>query len=48
LLERLSFIKNPERWGSAFRLGRLEISRDDFAVIAAAMGVDPVVEPGDG
>lgn len=48
LLERLSFIKNPERWGSVFRFGHLEISRDDFAAIAAAMGADPAVELGNG
>ena len=46
LLGELSFIKSPERWGSVFRFGLLEISRDDFAVIATAMGADVAVESG--
>ena len=37
LLEHLSFIKDPQRWGYAFRFGHLEISRADFELIANAM-----------
>lgn len=47
LLGQLSFIKDPARWGSVFRFGHLEISHDDFAVIAAAMGDALDAEPGD-
>jgi len=39
LLERLSFIRDKRRWGYPFRSGLIEIPADDFAVIAAAMGV---------
>lgn len=45
LLVRLGFIENPARWDYLFRAGHLEIGRDDFRVIAAAMGVDPDSEP---
>lgn len=48
LLERLAFIKDPARWGYPFRAGHREIDRDDFLVIAAAMGVDPGAEPDSG
>ncbi len=41
LLPRLSFIKDPAHWGMAFRRGLFAISREDFALIAAAMGLDP-------
>lgn len=37
LLERLSFIKDPKRWGYAFRFGHFEITRDDFELISSAM-----------
>ena len=37
LIERLAFIKDKARWGYAFRFGHLEISRDDFELIAAQM-----------
>lgn len=40
LLESLSFIRSPERWGMTFRPGHLEISEADFQRIAAAMGVE--------
>ena len=40
LLDRLTFITNKQRWGYPFRTGHFEISKDDFVVIAAAMGVD--------
>jgi hypothetical protein len=41
LLDRLSFTRGRASWGFAFRRGSFEISADDYAVIAAAMGVDP-------
>ncbi|MFI4887595.1 MAG: EVE domain-containing protein [Burkholderiales bacterium] len=44
LLERLSFIRNKEHWGAAFRFGVLRVPRDDFAAIAAAMGRDPDID----
>jgi hypothetical protein len=39
LLPRLSFIKDPKRWGYPFRRGQIEMSRDDCGLIAEAMGV---------
>ncbi len=44
LLEHLSFIRNKEHWGAAFRFGVLRVPRGDFAAIAAAMGRDPDVD----
>jgi hypothetical protein len=41
LLEQLSFIRDPARWGAAFRFGHLEIPEADFRLIATAMGADP-------
>lgn len=40
LLESLSFIRNPERWGMTFRYGHLEISEADFWRIAAALDAE--------
>jgi hypothetical protein len=40
LLERLSFTRGRKSWGAAFRYGILEMTADDFALIAAAMGAD--------
>ncbi len=37
-IESLSFIKNPKQWGYPFRFGHFEITRDDFLMIAGAMG----------
>ena len=37
LVERLSFITDPKRWGYAFRFGHLEMSREDFELIASKM-----------
>ena len=37
LVERLSFIRDPKRWGYAFRFGHLEMSCDDFELIASQM-----------
>ena len=39
LIPRLSFIKDPARWGSPFRRGHIEISKRDCQLIARAMGV---------
>ncbi len=41
LLAKLSFIKDPERWGYPFRTGHFEIGKADFLLIAEAMGVRP-------
>jgi hypothetical protein len=40
LLPDLTFLPDKSRWGYAFRFGHLQIPRDDFLRIAAAMGVD--------
>jgi hypothetical protein len=40
LIGQLSFIKDPAKWGFAFRRGSFSVSRDDFAVIARAMGTE--------
>jgi EVE domain-containing protein len=40
MLESLSFIRNKEYWGAAFRFGFLRVPEEDFARIAAAMGRD--------
>eukprot|EP00700_Malawimonas_jakobiformis_P002195 EC723513.1.p1 GENE.EC723513.1~~EC723513.1.p1 ORF type:complete len:131 (+),score=6.70 EC723513.1:138-530(+) len=39
LIASLSFIKNKEKWGAAFRYGLFEIPESDFQQIATAMGV---------
>ena len=39
LLDRLSFVHDPARWGLAFRGSKREISREDAEVIAGAMGI---------
>jgi len=44
LLPGLSFIRNKEHWGAAFRFGVVRVPRDDFSPIAAAMGRDPDVD----
>ena len=38
LLDELTFIRNRQHWGAAFRFGALRIAAADFARIAAAMG----------
>lgn len=40
LIESLSFIRNKKAWGAAFRFGQLSVPREDFALIAEAMGVE--------
>ena len=37
LLEELSFISDPKRWGFPFRRGLFEIDASDMAVVAGAM-----------
>jgi hypothetical protein len=37
LLAQLSFIRDMRHWGAAFRFGHLQISRDDFELIAGKM-----------
>ena len=37
MIERLSFIKDPTRWGYPFRFGHFEMTRADFELIANAM-----------
>ncbi len=37
LIDRLSFIKDKKRWGYGFRFGLLEISKEDFELIAKEM-----------
>ncbi len=39
LLDVLTFIKDKKKWGFPFRRGCFEIARDDFHVIAGAMGI---------
>ena len=40
LLDRFSFVKDRGHWGMYFRKSLFSVSRDDFALIADAMGVD--------
>lgn len=37
LVEKLSFIRDPKRWGYVFRFGHFEMSREDFELIAGQM-----------
>jgi hypothetical protein len=37
LLDRLAFIKDKSRWGYAFRFGHIEITQQDFELIAINM-----------
>jgi predicted RNA-binding protein len=37
LIERLAFIKNKDRWGTAFRFGFLQIDESDFGLIVKQM-----------
>lgn len=40
LIHRLSFIKDPKKWGYPFRYGHIEITKVDFDIIAQAMMVN--------
>ncbi|MBS0289849.1 MAG: EVE domain-containing protein [Proteobacteria bacterium] len=39
LIPQLSFIHDKTRWGSVFRFGILKIPKQDFIIIATAMGL---------
>ena len=39
LIARLSFIKNKQSWGAAFKFGQLKVPSEDFERISQAMGV---------
>lgn len=41
LLDELSFIKDRQHWGIFFHRSLFSVTRDDFALIAKAMGLDP-------
>jgi hypothetical protein len=41
LLDELSFIKDRTHWGLFFHRSLFSVPRDDFALIAKAMGLDP-------
>jgi hypothetical protein len=41
LLDELSFIKDRQHWGIFFHRSLFSVTRDDFALIASAMGLDP-------
>lgn len=45
LINNLTFIKNKNNWGMAFRFGHLEIPRDDFNLIANKMGLTHQPQP---
>jgi len=40
LIATLSFIKNKQSWGTAFKFGQLKVSREDFLQVSEAMGVE--------
>lgn len=37
MLEKLSFVTNPAKWGMAFRRGQFEINEADFTLIETTM-----------
>jgi EVE domain len=41
LLADLSFLPDKARWGYVFRRGHVQIPREDFLLMARAIGVDP-------
>jgi hypothetical protein len=41
LLDELSFIRDRQHWGLFFHRSLFSVPREDFALIAQAMGVDP-------
>jgi len=43
LIDDLQFIPDKKRWGYPFRYGHLEINKQDFLLIAKAMGLDEAV-----
>jgi EVE domain len=40
MIDKLSFILDPKRWGYPFQRGHLEITRADFDLIATTMGLN--------
>lgn len=44
LVPQLSFIRSKTHWGAAFRFGLVRVPREDFALIATAMGRDAAVD----
>ena len=40
LIDSLSFIKDKKKWGFPFRRGCFEIPKEDFQILAKAMGVE--------
>jgi hypothetical protein len=40
LIDELSFIKNKQSWGAAFKFGHLKVPREDLARVGRAMGVE--------
>jgi hypothetical protein len=40
LIERLDFIRNKRNWAYVFRFGLVAVPREDFAIVASAMGVE--------
>lgn len=40
LIEKLTFIEDPKRWGYKFRFGHFEIDNADFKLIGSAMRVN--------
>lgn len=40
LIPTLSFIKNKQSWGAAFKFGHLKVPREDFVQVSQAMGVE--------
>ena len=44
LVPQLTFIRSKTHWGAAFRFGLVRVPREDFVLIAAAMGRDAAVD----
>jgi hypothetical protein len=44
LIAQLGFIRDKSRWGYSFRFGHIEISREDFELIAERMLVEAPAE----
>lgn len=45
LIPTLSFIKDKQHWGAAFRFGHLKVPLADFAQVSRAMGVELAAMP---
>jgi hypothetical protein len=43
LLDELSFIRDRAHWGLFFHRSLFSVPREDFALIAAAMGLEPTI-----